>query len=308
MPSLVVLVLLYARIASRFSAVQQDAQLILVNLSAFETLEGLIAECDRERDEPDIAARPAPLLSRAVEFSDVSFQYRDTSKSALHALSFCIPAFQVTALIGPSGSGKSTVADILLGLLQPDSGDVTVDGVPLSTCSRRLWRDQTAYVPQDVFLINDTVRANLAFGAPDATEEQMWRALAEARADAFVKRMPEGLDTVLGDRGVLVSGGERQRIALARALIRQPRLLILDEATSAIDWENQALIAQSLQDLRGRITIVTIAHRVSMISFADRVVALESGRIVEQGAYDVLLHDPGSRLSRLVAGESESLK
>ena len=131
----------------------------------------------------------------------------------------------------------------------------------------------------------------------------MWEALAAANAETFVRRLPDGLLTVVGDRGVRLSGGERQRIALARALLRKPLLLILDEATSALDWENQALIARSIERLRGVMTVVTIAHRVSMIAFADWVVALENGRLVETGAYGDLVQRPESRLARLVAGE-----
>ncbi|TIS53366.1 MAG: ABC transporter ATP-binding protein, partial [Mesorhizobium sp.] len=169
------------------------------------------------------------------------------------------------------------------------------------------WRDQVAYVPQDVFLLHDTIAANLRLAAPQSGDEELWAALRKAHAADFVERLDRRLETVVGDRGVRLSGGERQRIALARALLRKPSLLILDEATSALDWQNQSLIAQSIEELRGQMTILTIAHRPSMIAFADWVVAIESGRIVEVGQYQRLKARSGSRLARMLSGERAEL-
>jgi ATP-binding cassette subfamily C protein len=160
-----------------------------------------------------------------------------------------------------------------------------------------------AYVPQDVFLLHDTIAANLRLAAPQASDEELWAALRSAHGADFVERLELKLDTVVGDRGVRLSGGERQRIALARALLRKPSLLILDEATSALDWQNQSLIAKSIDGLRGSMTILTIAHRPSMIAFADWVVAIETGRIVEVGQYQRLKAKAGSRLSKMLSGE-----
>ena len=221
-------------------------------------------------------------------------------------ITFGLPAGKVTALIGPSGSGKSTIADMLLGLLEPTAGRILADGIEINAANRRRWRDQVAYVPQDVFLLHETIAANLRLAAPQASNDDLWKALRSAHAAEFIERLEHQLDTVVGDRGVRLSGGERQRIALARALLRKPSLLILDEATSALDWQNQSLIAKSIDGLRGSMTILTIAHRPSMIAFADWVVAMESGRIVEVGQYQRLKEKTGSRLSQMLSASNPS--
>jgi ATP-binding cassette subfamily C protein len=193
-----------------------------------------------------------------------------------------------------------------MGLLEPLEGTVSVDGDTLDAENRRRWRDCVAYVPQEIFLLHDTIASNLRLAAPAASEEMLWDALRSANADGFVERLPQRLETVIGDRGLRLSGGERQRLSLARALLRHPQLLILDEATSALDWEHQSLIARSIEALRGSMTVVTIAHRLSMISFADRIVALEDGAVVEAGDYEALIGAAGSRLSHMAAGERGS--
>lgn len=300
-----VLIFLFMRVSPRFTMLQTNVQEVLINLPAFEAMQRVKSQCDREQEPiDDPVSGSVPLLDRQIRFDNVDFRFsREDPANILTSISFVVPARQVTALIGPSGSGKSTVADLLMGLLQPTAGEISIDGVPLTQESRRAWRSQIAYVPQDVFLLHDSIRANLALASPGATEAMMWDALGAANAASFVEKLPEQLETTVGDRGVRLSGGERQRIALARALLRQPRLLILDEATSALDWENQTLIARSIERLRGSMTIITIAHRPSMIAFADWVVAIEDGAIVEAGPYDELIQAAGSRLARLVEGE-----
>jgi ATP-binding cassette subfamily C protein len=301
---IIVLVFLFSRIAPRFSQLQTDLQEVLTNLPAFEAIERLLATCKAEA-EHETEGSDLPPLAQGIAFEDVTFRYPAAERPVLSGVSFALPAGKVSALVGASGSGKSTVADLLLGLLEPDSGCLRIDGRPLDAGQRRAWRRQVAYVPQDVFLLHDTVRANLLLGRPAASDEAIGRALGLAQAADFVAALPLGLDTVVGDRGMRLSGGERQRIALARALLSEPRLLILDEATSALDWENQALIARAIADLRGHLTILTIAHRLSMIAFADAVIVLEDGRVAEAGAYADLAARPGSRLSRLVQGETQ---
>jgi ATP-binding cassette subfamily C protein len=301
-----VLIFLFMRVSPRFTMLQSNVQEVLINLPAFEAMQRVKSQCDREREELDATDRDGsvPLLDREIRFDAVDFRFsRDDPANILTNISFVAPARQVTALIGPSGSGKSTVADLVMGLLEPTSGSISIDSVPLTRGNRRAWREQIAYVPQDVFLLHDSIRANLALAAPGVTEPMMWEALAAANAASFVEKLPEALETTVGDRGVRLSGGERQRIALARALLRKPRLLILDEATSALDWENQTLIARSIEQLRGSMTIITIAHRPSMIAFADWVVAIEDGAIVEEGPYRELIQTNDSRLARLVEGE-----
>ncbi|WP_095201041.1 ABC transporter ATP-binding protein [Mesorhizobium carmichaelinearum] len=303
---IVVLLLVFMRIAPRFMDMQTQAQQVLINLPAYTAMRGLQARFDAEREpgHAESADKQKLPLDTGLNIRGVSFGYDDgTGKTVVSDITFGLPAGKVTALIGPSGSGKSTIADMLLGLLEPTAGKILVDGVEIDAGNRRRWRDQVAYVPQDVFLLHDTIAANLRLAAPQASDDDLWTALRAAHAGEFVERLDQRLDTVVGDRGVRLSGGERQRIALARALLRKPSLLILDEATSALDWQNQSLIARSIDGLRGAMTILTIAHRPSMIAFADWVVAMEDGRVVEVGQYQRLKAKPASRLSRMLSGE-----
>jgi ATP-binding cassette subfamily C protein len=285
---------------------QTQAQQVLINLPAYMAMRSLQARFDAEREPGHAEFDDAEKLSldTGLNIRGVSFSYDDgTGKAVVSDITFGLPAGKVTALIGPSGSGKSTIADMLLGLLEPTTGKILVDGVEIDASNRRRWRDQVAYVPQDVFLLHDTIAANLRLAAPQASDDALWTALRAAHASEFVEQLGQRLETVVGDRGARLSGGERQRIALARALLRKPSLLILDEATSALDWQNQALIARSIDGLRGAMTILTIAHRPSMIAFADWVVAMEDGRVVEVGQYQRLKAKPASRLSRMLSGE-----
>lgn len=303
---IVVLLLVFMRVAPRFMDMQIQVQQVLINLPAYASMQALQARFDAEREpaENDAGQSAKLSLDTGLNIRDVSFAYGDgEAKPVVSGITFGLPAGKVTALIGPSGSGKSTIADMLLGLLEPTQGRMLADGVEITAQNRRAWRDQVAYVPQDVFLLHDTIAANLRLAAPKASDDQLWTALRDAHAADFVKQLDLRLETVVGDRGVRLSGGERQRIALARALLRKPSLLILDEATSALDWQNQSLIAQSIDGLRGQMTILTIAHRPSMIAFADWVVAIENGRIVEVGQYQRLKAKAGSRLARMLSGE-----
>lgn len=308
---IVVLLLVFMRVAPRFIEIQTHLQQILINLPAFGSMQSLKAKFDAEREpaSPDIAAIPRLGLEKEFTVRNLSFAYGDEAgKPVVSNNSFVLPAGKITALIGPSGSGKSTLADMLLGLLEPTDGEILADGVEIGPANRRRWRDQVAYVPQDVFLLHDTIAANLRLAAPKATDAELWTALGAAHAGQFVERLDRQMETVVGDRGVRLSGGERQRIALARALLRNPSLLILDEATSALDWQNQSLIANSINALRGSMTILTIAHRPSMIAFADWIVAIEDGKIVETGPYRKLKEKSGSRLSRMLSGEHPEMQ
>jgi ATP-binding cassette subfamily C protein len=307
---IVVLLLVFMRIAPRFMDMQTQAQQLLINLPAYASMQDLQTRFDAEREPAGSQAVQGARLTLDIGLNirDVSLAYGGLADGAegrpvVSGITFGLPAGKVTALIGPSGSGKSTIADMLLGLLEPTQGKILADGVEIGPENRRLWRDQVAYVPQDVFLLHDSIAANLRLAAPEASDGELWAALRAAHAADFVKGLEKRLDTVVGDRGIRLSGGERQRIALARALLRKPSLLILDEATSALDWQNQSLIAKSIDGLRGTMTILTIAHRPSMIAFADWVVAIENGRIVEVGQYQRLKAKSGSRLSRMLSGE-----
>jgi ATP-binding cassette subfamily C protein len=302
LPKMMAMILVFMRLAPRFTQVQNQVQEILVNLPAVSNVLAVKAECDAAAEDHIGEVQPRfPSLTEAIRFSHVGFTY--SGEPVTKDVSLEIPAKRITALIGPSGGGKSTIADLLMGLLEPSEGSITIDGVPLTEANRRSWRDRVAYVPQDVFLLHDTIAANMLIAAPQATEEMIWKALEAANARDFVEAFPDGLQTIVADRGARLSGGERQRIALARGLLREPDLLILDEATSALDGETQAMIALSIERLRTTMTILTIAHRATMVAIADHVIVIEGGRVVEAGGFDELTRSGSGRLNSLIATE-----
>jgi ATP-binding cassette subfamily C protein len=239
-------------------------------------------------------------LRAGVHLEQVSFSYEGPGGALqLRDINLAIPAGKSTAVVGPSGAGKSTIADLITGLIQPQHGRVLIDELPLTPERLRSWRNQIGYVAQDTFLFHDTVRANLLWARPDASEQDLAQALQLAAADDFVQRLPGGLETVLGDRGVRISGGERQRLALARALLREPRLLLLDEATSSLDGESERRIQSAIEQLHGQMTILIITHRLATIRQADLIYVLERGRLVEAGSWNELLARQDGRFRAL---------
>jgi ATP-binding cassette subfamily C protein len=186
-----------------------------------------------------------------------------------------------------------------MGLIVPNQGHILVDGMELNSERVKAWRDQIGYVPQDTFLFHDTLRSNLLWAKPDAREEEIIQSLRFAASEEFVSGLPKGLDTILGDRGILLSGGERQRLALARALLRKPSLLILDEATSSLDSENEKRIQKAIEKLHGQMTILAISHRLSTIRGADIIHVIEEGRLVESGNWDDLIAKENGRFRTL---------
>jgi ATP-binding cassette, subfamily C, bacterial len=283
---LLVLIVIFARLLPRFSTLQQSWQQFLHAVPAVERIE---AELERlaanaEWQGPAVAA---PALDRDVRLERVTFVYDgDEGDGGVYDLSLVIPARSTVALVGPSGAGKSTVADLVLGLLRPQSGRVTIDGDPLAAAMRTSWRARIGYVGQESFLLDSSIADNLRLARPDATDDALWEAL-ELAAAGFVRVLPRGLETEVGERGVRLSGGERQRLSLARALLRCPDLLILDEATSALDAENESRIRRAVEGLRGRMAVLVISHRAAMVEGADRTYFLENGRLAgERSAGD----------------------
>ena len=227
-----------------------------------------------------------------MSFSDVSFSYEE-DKEVLHSISFDVEPGQVIALVGSSGSGKSTIAGLAASFLNPDSGKITVDGHDLSKVNLNSFRQHLGVVLQDDFLFEGSIRENILFPRPDASEEKLREAVRAAYVDEFTDRFDKGLDTLIGERGVKLSGGQRQRIAIARAILADPKILVLDEATSSLDTESEALIQKSLGELtKGRTTFV-IAHRLSTIRKADQILVIENGHILEQGSHEKLIASEG---------------
>lgn len=275
---LVPLVALCARALPLLGVLQESWQGWLHGAPAVVETARLIEDLQGQQEPPVLGASKAPVLARAVELKRVTIRHPGRDALALDHVSIDLPACTTTALVGPSGAGKSTLADVVGGLLAPDGGELRIDDVRIEGELLRAWRGAVAYVQQEPLLFHATVRENLLWAAPEANNAALAAALADASA-GFVHALPHGLDTVVGDRGSRLSGGERQRLSLARALLRRPQLLILDEPTSALDAENERAIAGALQRLRGRMTILLIAHRGALADVADRTVTLENGRV-----------------------------
>jgi ABC-type multidrug transport system fused ATPase/permease subunit len=263
-------------------------QIVSIGTQLTEGMAGLERTSDILKESPEDAdpGRTVTIgtLRGEVEFENVSFSYVQ-GKEVLHGVSFRSNPGSVTALVGPSGSGKSTITGLIAAFHTPTAGRVLVDGVDLATVRLDSFRNQLGVVLQETFLFDGTIRENVAFSRPNATEEDVMAACRIARVDEFAESFSEGYDTVVGERGVKLSGGQRQRISIARAILADPRILILDEATSSLDSESEALIQEGLSYLmRGRTTFV-IAHRLSTIRRADQILVVEGGRIIERGRY-----------------------
>jgi len=266
-------------------------QIVAVGTQLTEAFAGLdrtnelLAETEENQDPARTLKMPP--IKGDVQFEDVEFAYTP-EKPVLHGISFTAVSGTVTALVGSSGSGKSTIISLICAFHQPSKGCVLVDGVDLAQVDLNTYRSQLGVVLQDSFLFDGSVRENILFSRPDATEEQFLAACRTARVDEFAERFPEGYDTIVGERGVKLSGGQRQRLSIARALLADPRILILDEATSSLDSESEQMIQAGLSQLmQGRTTFV-IAHRLSTIRRADQILVVEQGRIVERGNHSEL--------------------
>lgn len=271
--SVMVLVFLLAALVSRMTKVQEEYQKMVILESAYWSLQDKIREAEREREA--VFGKRTPKLTRAVRMDRVSFKYGNSW--VLQEASLEFPAGVMTAITGASGAGKTTVADLLLGLLRPQAGQIWIDDVPLAEVDIRTWRRMIGYVPQETLLLHDSVIRNVTLGAADLSENDVEEALRAAGAWEFVASLPEGMHTIVGERGGKLSGGQRQRIVIARALVHKPALLILDEATSGLDPESEASICDTLRRLRGALTMLAISHQPALVSAADRAYRVQEG-------------------------------
>jgi len=297
--SLLLLLLVCGRLVPRIASVQSSFLLTARTLPAAEAVQGLLDELEAAAESPERTPSAPLALMRSIELRDVTYRYPGAASPALRDVTLTIPAGRVTALVGSSGAGKSTLADLVLLLATAEQGALVVDGEPLVAERRDAWRASVGYVPQETHLFHDTIRENVRWVAPNASDAEVLDALRMAGASALLARLPNGLDTKIGDRGTLLSGGERQRLALARALLRRPRLLVLDEATSALDPESERAIRQTIASLTPAVTVLTITHRLTTARQADHVVVLDQGAVVAEGPWETLLSGEDSRLARL---------
>ncbi len=306
--AVVVTIYIFLRLYTQLSNFQQLRQSYLLSASA-------LTNCKNELEKAEAAAEHQPVIERPwassgaaeVELNNVSVFYDETI--ALDKVSMAIPAGSVVGLAGPSGAGKSTLVDLIVGLAMPTSGELSVEGQLIQSIPMGSWRRHIGYVSQETLIIKGTVASNIAWGDVSANREDIENAAKMANAHEFIMGMPDGYDTVIGGRAIRMSGGQRQRIGLARALIGAKKLLILDEATSALDAESESKLLQAVDELRGGISIIMIAHRLSTLKHVDKIYVLDEGRVIESGTLQDLISSNGmfSKLWALQFSKNDDL-
>jgi ATP-binding cassette, subfamily B, bacterial MsbA len=287
--AIIVFLMAALKLSSPLKTIASFPASMAVTLASAERVFDLLDQPPAELEAP---GEETARFEREIAFDNVSFRY-GKGDLVLSEVSFRMSRGKVVALVGPSGAGKTTAADLLPRFHDPTSGQILMDGVPLTKLTRRSLRALMGVVSQETVLLNDTVLANIAYGSPGATREQVEDAAKAANASTFIAALPLGYDTMLGERGTRLSGGQRQRIAIARALLRDPPILILDEATSALDTESERLVQQAIERLMHHRTVLVIAHRLATVRNADEIVVLEAGRVVQRGTHEELLQSSG---------------
>jgi ATP-binding cassette, subfamily C, bacterial len=274
--AVLVMILVLARSLASLAKTQRQYQKMKSYESAFWSLQAIIEDTSRARETNPEGT--SPRLEKSVRLNNVSFGYGKIS--VLRNASLTVPAGSFTAIMGPSGAGKTTIADLIIGLLRPQQGEILIDNVPLEQVHLRQWRRMIGYVPQESFLLHDTVLWNVSLGDPEVNEADVEAALRAAGAWEFVAELPQQIHSSVAERGTALSGGQRQRIAIARALARRPKLLILDEVTSSLDPQTEAAICRTLQGLRGGLTILAISHQPAVVEAADRIYRIQNGEVI----------------------------
>jgi ATP-binding cassette, subfamily B, bacterial MsbA len=295
--SITFLVLLY-RLQPRVKQFDADRVALDALSASVEDVRNLLDESDKPYLRS--GSRIPASIEKGIIFENVSFQYDSGKRSALKQATCTINIGETTAFVGSSGAGKSSLISLICRVYDPSSGRLLVDGVPLPELDLGWWRSQIAVVSQQVFLFNASVADNIAYGKLDATREELVEAARRAHAMEFIEELPDGFDTILGDQGLRLSGGQRQRLALARAFVRDPKILILDEATNSLDLISEGVVQDALEQFGRNRTVLIVAHRISTIEHADKIIVLDSGRIIENGTVAQLLA-AGGLFSRFYA-------
>jgi ABC-type multidrug transport system fused ATPase/permease subunit len=288
-PLLISFVLIISRLAAPVSNLNEGINYIVRQSDAVRIVTAVMAMAPaRSAPEEDTIT-----ISRVLTMENVSFQYRSDRAYVLSRINLDIKKGAFVAIVGSSGCGKTTILRLLSKMLEPTTGRIVVDGRDLSTVGGARWRNVVGIVPQDNFMFNDTIHQNLRVGKDDATEAELIHAAKAAHAHEFIVALPDGYHTIIGDRGSQLSGGQLQRLAIARALVRNPELILMDEATSNLDTESEIAIKRAINELAGRTTIVVVAHRLSTVMAADHIYVVDGGRVVERGNHRELVRQGG---------------
>lgn len=291
LPSLVTFVLALQRLNVRLSGLADTANRLADNSGPLERLNQILSPAGKQFRST--AGVPFTALQKGIRFEHVGLSYTEDLPPALENITFDLPKGQMLALVGPSGAGKSSIADLLTGLYAPSAGRIWIDDQPLQELKLDSWQQRLGVVSQDTFLFNATIAENIAFGTSGASQARIEAACQAAQAAGFIESLPQGYDTLVGERGYRLSGGQRQRLSLARAILRDPELLILDEATSALDSQSERLVQEAIERFERNHTVLVIAHRLSTIVRADQILVLEGGRVVQMGRHSSLLAEEG---------------
>jgi ATP-binding cassette subfamily B protein/subfamily B ATP-binding cassette protein MsbA len=292
LPSLVTFVLGLQKLGGRLSIITTNLNQLANNKGRFDRLNQILSTQDKQFRK--IGGVPFSALAQSIQFKRVSLFYSDSPPPALEDICFTLPKGNMLALVGASGSGKSSIADLITGLYKPTTGTIFIDNIPLTDLDISSWQNRLGVVSQDTFLFNASISENIAFGTPGATKDKIKAACASAQAAGFIEDLPDSYDTVVGERGYRLSGGQRQRLSLARAILRDPELLILDEATSALDSRSEQLVQQAIDRFERDHTVLVIAHRLSTIVKADKILVLDKGKVIEDGNHNSLIAAKGT--------------
>ena len=291
LPSLVTFVVALNRLNNTFGTIAQSLGTLNTNAAPLDELNKLLEPADKQLRRR--GGVPFQTIQQSITLRGVTLQYAPELQPALRNIDLVLQQGRTVALVGRSGAGKSSISDLLVGLFDPTEGQILIDGTPLTDYDLISWQQHLGVVSQDTFLFNASIADNISQGSPNATKAEILEAAAKAQAADFIADLPDGFDTLIGERGYRLSGGQRQRLSLARAILRDPELLILDEATSALDTESERLVQQAIDQFERRHTVLVIAHRLSTIVKADLICVLEKGQIVEQGNHQELIDKRG---------------